>query len=50
MDEVFRTTELRNLLTLTPDEIMDVQGGEDLSAFEVFKKLICELIKWGDQP
>lgn len=49
MDKVLRTTELSNLLTLTLDEIMDVQGGEDASTFDVIKNLIGALIKWGGQ-
>lgn len=51
MDKVLKTTKSKDLLLLTPDEIMVVQGGEAKEeTFKVLKKLVDALKKWGYQP
>lgn len=49
MDKIWKTTESKDLLLLTPDEIMDVQGGDGSASFSVLKMLVDALKKWGDQ-
>lgn len=51
MDKILKTAKSKDLLSLTPDEIMVVQGGEAKEqTFNILKKLVDALKKWGHQP
>lgn len=50
MDKVIRVTESTNLVALTADEMMDVQGGNNENVFDIVKKILNELIKIENQP
>lgn len=50
MDKILNNTESTDLLSLTPDEIMDVQGGDGSASFSILKMLVDALKKWGHQP
>lgn len=50
MDKAFNAKESIKLVTLTSDEIIDVQGGDKEKIFEVFKTIINGLIKIENQP
>lgn len=52
MDKILKTTESRDLLSLMPDEIMDIQGGINsyTICFDAIKKMVDVLIKHSGEP